>query len=330
MTTFLATDTDGINRAAQHIQAGECVAVPTETVYGLAGDAFNEAAVRKIFSIKGRPLIDPLIVHFDNLSKIGRLAKLNEAQTNALQLVADAFWPGPLTVVVPKQATVPDLVTANRDSVAIRCPKHPAMRRLIATSARFLAAPSANPFGYISPTTAQHVADSLGERCPYILDGGPCEAGLESTIIDLRDPLQPRLLRPGPIGIEQLSQVLNRPILPAHSAADNKDVSLAPGQLERHYSPQKPLTLYKTGNLPTQADLNSATVYLARPKQTQTSKFTYWLSEKGDPREVAQNLFGLLRALDEERSVEAIHCELPNAGGLADAIRDRLIRASKR
>lgn len=322
------TGITGIKEAARLLQSGSCVAVPTETVYGLAANALNESAVRDIFTIKGRPLIDPLIVHLLDLSAAKALTELDQEQQKALELVANQCWPGALTLVLPKAPQVPDLVTANRDSVAIRCPAHPLMRQVLEESGLFLAAPSANPFGYVSPTTADHVARNLGDRCPYILDGGQCEAGVESTILDLRDPKEPIILRPGPVGREELQRVLDRPVLDMKSGPQS-DVSVAPGQLERHYSPRKHLSLHPVGELP-KPNGTTAQIFLARPKDHLMPGQTYWLSEQGNLSEVAHNLFALLHKIDAQGEVEAIQCEIPEAGGIADAIRDRLSRASKR
>ncbi|WP_269539631.1 L-threonylcarbamoyladenylate synthase [Cerasicoccus fimbriatus] len=326
LPAFISGSEAGIQQAAQLLQSGHCVAVPTETVYGLAGDAMNEAAVRQIFAIKSRPFIDPLIVHLHDFDQLHDLTQLNESQLTAARRLDEAFWPGPLTLVLPKHERVHDLVTANRDSVAIRRPAHPIMRKLLEASKLYLAAPSANPFGYISPTTAQHVRDSLNERCPHILDGGPCESGLESTIVDLREPERPILLRPGPIGKEMIESVLGVEVsLPAPTS----DSSLAPGMLERHYSPTTRLLLHPAGQLPSVSEVE-ARIYLKRPPFSD-GKHDYWLSESGELPEVAKNLFSLLRTLDALEGIQAIHCEQPPPGpGIANAIRDRLGRASKR
>lgn len=319
------TGQQGIAKAAELLKAGHCVAVPTETVYGLAADAFNETAVRDIFAIKNRPFIDPLIVHIYVYSQLAELTELSEQHLASIKRVTGAFWPGPLTLVLPKSQRVPDLVTANRDSVAIRCPAHAVMRELLRHSGLCLAAPSANPFGYISPTTAQHVRDSLGQRCPHILDGGPCEKGVESTILDLRDPARPILLRPGPLGREALEQALQLEI--GDPAADDSP-TLAPGMMERHYSPSKPLVLYPVSQLPP-CLVSEVCIHLKRPTNPQPGEF--WLSENGNLEEAAANLFQLLRKLDQNPAVRHIHCETPPSGpGVADAIRDRLQRASQR
>lgn len=193
---------------ARHLRAGEIVAVPTETVYGLAGNALDPAACAKIFRAKGRPSDDPLIVHLHSVADLPTVCAPNAA---ALKLAA-AFWPGPLTLVLPKTPAVPDIVTAGRESVAVRMPRHPLFRRLLKLAGVPLAAPSANPFGYISPTTAEHVRANLGAKISYILDGGPAAIGVESTIVDLRDPARPKILRPGAITAKDLARVLGRPV----------------------------------------------------------------------------------------------------------------------
>jgi L-threonylcarbamoyladenylate synthase len=222
---------------ARRLRVGELVAVPTETVYGLAADAGNARACRAIFRAKGRPATDPLIVHIHSMAELGELAVPN----TPARLLAAAFWPGPLTLVLPKRASVPDVVTAGRRSVAIRMPRHPLLRRLLKLTGRPLAAPSANPFGYVSPTTAEHVRSGLGRRIGHILDGGPARVGLESTIVDLRDPKAPRLLRPGMITRRQIEKVLRCKLagLSGRSAKPGA-AQIAPGQLARHYSPARP------------------------------------------------------------------------------------------
>ena len=189
---------------ARRLRAGELVAVPTETVYGLAANALDARACRRIFTAKGRPADDPLIVHIHALAQLSEVAEVNAA---ALKL-AKKFWPGPLTLVLPKKSVVPSVVSAGLSSVAVRMPSHPLFRRLLKLAGVPLAAPSANLFGYVSPTSAEHVRAGLGKRIRSILDGGPCKVGLESTIVDLRDPRHPRLLRPGAITRGELESAL--------------------------------------------------------------------------------------------------------------------------
>ena len=198
-SSFLTAAPADLARAAELLRAGACVALPTETVYGLAADATNPAALAQVFAIKGRPLLDPLIVHVLDQTA---LAEVSEPDPRLAKIAS--LWPGPLTVVLRRKSVVPDLVTAGKDTVAVRIPAHPLFREVLRLAGRPLAAPSANPFGYVSPTKAQHVSDSLGERCPWIVDGGACAHGVESTILDLSVPGRARLLRPGPISLETM------------------------------------------------------------------------------------------------------------------------------
>jgi L-threonylcarbamoyladenylate synthase len=306
---------------AGKLRAGELVAVPTETVYGLAANALDAAACRRIFRAKGRPSTDPLIVHLASLGQLGEIARPNRA---ALQL-AKKFWPGPLTLVLPKTDAVPAVVTAGKDSVAVRMPGHPLLRRLLRTTCVPLAAPSANPFGYISPTTAAHVQAGLGRRISYILDGGPSRIGLESTIVDVRNPRSPRLLRPGAITREQLEVVLGCKV---RNVARRRasGAQLAPGMLARHYSPHTPVVLHT--QLPGVANPREAFVFFQRPVGRRRRN-VFWLDARGDLRAAARRLFALLRRLDGA-GFSTIHVELAPGGGLAHAINDRLRRAAAR
>ncbi len=230
-----AADLESIQLAGRIITTGGLVAFPTETVYGLGCDAMNAAAAAKVFEAKRRPQFDPLIVHIADSKQldrvIGSLPPLG-------QRLMDAFWPGPLTLVLPKQPAIPDLITAGLSTVAVRMPNHPVAQALIREAGTPIAAPSANPFGYVSPTTAQHVADGLGHNVDLILDGGPCPVGVESTIVSLVG-LQPELLRPGSITIEELSAVIGSIRL----ALSMNQQPIAPGQLSRHYATQTQLTI---------------------------------------------------------------------------------------
>jgi len=314
-------------RLARALRAGELVAVPTETVYGLAGDATRAAACRRIFAVKGRPLTDPLIVHLARVADLARVAVPNPA---ALKL-AKAFWPGPLTLVLPKTAAVPAAATAGLPSVAVRIPAHPLFRRLITLAGVPLAAPSANPFGYVSPTTAAHVRDSLGRRLRHILDGGPARIGLESTILDLRDPARPILLRPGAISAAQIARVLGVRVRRRPAAAP-AGAQVAPGMLKRHYSPRTPLTLHRrlTRTQVQRAAPRTAWLFWAKPawhRGAMGRGAVYWLDRDGAARGAARRLFAVLRALDRA-GYARIHAEAPPAGGLGDALRDRLRRAA--
>ncbi|ATC66095.1 threonylcarbamoyl-AMP synthase [Nibricoccus aquaticus] len=335
-------------RLAGVLREGGIVAVPTETVYGLAGDALNAAACRKIFKAKGRPANDPLIVHIWELAQLNVLAERNEA----VDKVAGAFWPGPLTIVLPKKAVVPDLVTSGRPSVAVRMPRHRMFLELLKRCGRPLAAPSANPFGYISPTTAAHVRESLGGKIDFILDGGDAEVGLESTILDLRDPKNPAVLRPGAISVGEIAKVLGRRVGVVKKIADLEAAGssgakvgsgggeIAPGMLSKHYSPKTAITLHRKLSTAVVKALRAdeAAVFLFKPaggegkpgtRAGAKAKNVFWLSERGDLRRAARGLFGMLRALDGGQW-KLIHAELApgTPDGFAAAINDRLTRAA--
>ncbi len=311
---------------ADRLRAGHLVGVPTETVYGLAADALNARACRKIFVAKGRPASDPLIVHIAELADLAKIAVPNQP---ALTL-AKAFWPGPLTLVLPRTGIVPALVSAGLPSVAVRMPAHPLFRRLLKLTGRPLAAPSANPFGYISPTTAAHVHASLGARIGHILDGGPARIGLESTIVDLRDPSRPRLIRPGAISRAELSRVLGRPVLLPERVLARPGARIAPGLFKRHYSPRTSLTLHRrfSASLIARGKSDEAWLFIAKPAGP-LAKNIFWLDARGDLRGVGRRLFARLRALDVA-GYRRIHVESATGDGAADAINDRLRRAAAR
>lgn len=314
---------------ARRLRAGDLVAVPTETVYGLAGNALDAQACAKIFRAKGRPSQDPLIVHLHSLAQLHLVCEPNQA---ALK-IARTFWPGPLTLVLPKKAVVPGIVTSGRDSVAVRMPSHRLFRRLLKLADIPLAAPSANPFGYISPTSAEHVRQSLGTKIRYILDGGTSSIGVESTILDLRDPQRPTLLRPGAITAAQLGRVLGRRVASAKRPAANEKKStaqIAPGMLARHYSPRTPVELHT--KLPSTARATAtpdeAFVYLRKPTGVRAPN-VFWFDTRGTLSGVARRLFATLRTLDAMR-FRRIHVERAPDQGLGHAINDRLTRAAAR
>lgn len=310
-------------RAAELLRSGEIVALPTETVYGLAADALNPLALAKVFAAKGRPLLDPLIVHVADRAELERIARPDPR----LDRLA-AFWPGPLTVVLPRLPVVPDLVTAGRETVAVRIPAHPVFRAVLARVGP-LAAPSANPFGYVSPTLVAHVRDSLGERCPWVVDGGPCAHGVESTILDLSDPARARLLRPGPVTREALEAALGAPVEVVSRAAEEREAQIAPGMLARHYSPRTPMRLVARGAEPVMPSAHAALLLQSRRPAPPSGADIYYLSESGDPAEAARALFALLRQLDG-RGYEVIVAELADESGLGVALNDRLRRAAAR
>lgn len=313
-----------LRRLAAALRRGELVAAPTETVYGLAADATNPKACRDIFRAKRRPASDPLIVHIHRRSQLEEVAA---AGPEALAL-AQAFWPGPLTLVLPKKPAIPAVVTAGHDSVAVRMPAHPLFRRLLRLCGRPLAVPSANPFGYVSPTTAKHVRDGLGSRIRHILDGGPCPIGVESTIIDLRNAARPCLLRPGAISARQLATVLKRPVRAVLEAGERTPAApVAPGMLDRHYSPRTPVELHR--KLPPPAPADEARVHFKRPPGALAGN-EFFLSADGNGRTAARRLFALLRELDAGRW-RRLHVQLAPANDpLAAAINDRLRRAAGR
>jgi L-threonylcarbamoyladenylate synthase len=308
---------------AKHIQRGHLVGMPTETVYGLAALALDPAAARKIFELKGRPLVDPLIVHVYAIEQVNALAHVPDV----LALLAAEFWPGPLTVVLRKKAIVPDLITAGRPTVAIRIPHHPVARALLHKVGAPVAAPSANPFGYISPTRPEHVVSGFGERLSHILDGGPCAIGLESTILDLTSPNSPALLRPGSISAASLEATLQCPVEEKPIHAPEGESATAPGLFKRHYSPRSPMVLFEE-NLPEEANGKAACIFLKRPTAPRSKPHSFWFSETGDLEEIGRNLYALLRAVDAEKPV-SIYCQVPKGNhGLARAITDRLRRAA--
>lgn len=310
---------------ARKLQQGHLVAVPSETVYGLAANALDAKACQRIFAAKGRPASDPLIVHIHSLAQLAQVAVPNEA---ALKL-ARAFWPGPLTLILPKRDIVPAEVTAGLPSVAVRMPSHPLFRQLLKRSALPLAAPSANPFSYVSPTTAQHVAQGLGHRISYILDGGPATIGLESTILDLRHAGRPRILRPGAVTRAALQRKLGHPLLvKADKATSTTKPQLAPGLLKRHYSPKAHVILHRKLSLSKASASNpkEAWLFLKKPA-TVVSQNIHWLHIHGDLQFAAHRLFAKLRELDSAGFTQ-IHVELAQGSGLAEAINDRLARAA--
>jgi L-threonylcarbamoyladenylate synthase len=310
---------------ARVLAKGGLVAAPTETVYGLAADALNAKACRAIFRAKGRPANDPLIVHVGSLAQAGEIAELNEAARK----VARVFWPGPLTLVLPKRPGVPAIVTSGLPSVAVRMPAHRLFRELIRRSGRPLAAPSANPFGYVSPTTAAHVRDGLGQRIGYILDGGPAKIGVESTILDLRNPKCPALLRPGAISRDDLERILGCKVAAYRRKVRPLTAAVAPGMLERHYSPRTPVVLVRTikRSHVRSADADHAFLFLKRPAIE--GKNIFWLcNEQGGLAQAARRLFDQLRTLDKG-GWSQLHVELATGtDALALAINDRLARAA--
>ena len=311
-----------IQQGAEIIRNGGVVAFPTETVYGLGADAFNPIAIARVFEIKNRPYFDPLIVHIADLEEMSRLATVIPLSAEKL---IKRFWPGPLTIFLLKKEEVPDIVTAGLPTVAIRMPRHPIALQLIKKADRPIAAPSANPFGYVSPTTAEHVREQLGNRVDLILNGGPCEVGLESTILSFSEG-RPRLLRPGGLPLEEIESVIGGV---ETSPVEEKKPS-SPGRLPRHYAPRTPIVIERwKENLG--AYQNKKIGLLAFREVNVSFPFYHVevLSPEGDLREAAANLFAAIRRLDV-LNLDLILAEPVPEVGLGRAIMDRLRRASER
>ena len=316
MKTEISTDRDA---AVELLRQGEVVALPTETVYGLAADAVNPIAVAKIFEAKGRPRFDPLIVHLPDRDWLEKVADLPTQDRQLVLKLAEKFWPGPFTMVLPKRDAVPEIVTAGLETVAVRISAHPVFAQIVETFGKPLAAPSANRFGRISPTTARHVLDDLGGQIPLIIDAGPATHGIESTIVSLHEG-KIDILRRGPITSEKLSQF---GIVEAVSSAARIS---APGQLPSHYAPRTPLQI--VDDLESfKSDQRCALLAWNPAKKDERFVAIRHLSEKQDLREAATNLFRDLRELDQ-LDVDLIIAERVPSQGLGAAILDRLSRAS--
>lgn len=306
-----------INKAAALLMQGEVVAIPTETVYGLAGNAINSSSVLKIFEVKNRPQFDPLIVH---VADIVQAQQFVEDISEQAKLLSEEFWPGPLTLLLKKKSIIPDLVTSGLDTVGIRCPNHPLTQQLLKSISFPLAAPSANPFGYVSPTTAQHVNEQLGEKIQYILDGGPCEVGIESTIIGFEED-SPVVYRLGGISLEQIQQVVGKVRTQTHSTSNPK----APGQLKSHYAPGKKVLLGKIEDLLQNYPAHCSGILTFQKDYNSPHQIV--LSPSGNLEEAAQNLFAALRSFDK-MLVDVVLAELVPDNGIGRAINDRLRRAA--
>lgn len=306
-----------ISLAVQILQQGGLVSIPTETVYGLAGNALNEKAVAEIFRVKNRPTFDPLIVHLSGSDQLEKFA--SEIPEKAYRLV-EAFWPGPLTLLLKRKPVIPDLVTSGLDRAGFRCPAHPLTLELLRALPFPLAAPSANPFGYISPTTAVHVNQQLGGQIEYILDGGSCAVGVESTIIGFEQD-EVLVYRLGGITLEQLEPITGKIRTSLHS---NSGPS-TPGQLTSHYAPRKKLLIGNISELMQQFAGQSFGVLSFRHNYGAAAQRI--LSPAGDLTEAARNLFRYMRELDQE-PIELILTESVPETGLGPAINDRLRRAA--
>ena len=312
-----------IATAADFLRSGEVVAIPTETVYGLAGNALNPTAVTKIFAVKNRPTFNPLIIHTDTFRKIRPYVGSIPEVAHRL---ANQFWPGPLTMLFPKTSRIPDIVTAGLDRVAVRIPQHPLTQQLLATLDFPLAAPSANPSGYVSPTTAAHVAEQLGDKIAYILDGGACTVGIESTIVGF-EAGNVVVYRWGGISQDQLQQVVGKKAVVAHSSGVARSPQ-APGMLKSHYAPQRQVVVGNVSDLLTRYPSEKVAIMSFQVRYPQVARSRQVvLSASGSLAEAAQRLFAALRYLDT-LPVVYILVELVPDEGLGRAINDRLMRAA--
>ncbi len=310
---------ENISRGARIIKEGGLVAFPTETVYGLGGNALDPSSVAKIFDAKQRPSFDPLITHIADLETLDRLADIRNPRVYE---VIERLWPGSLTIIVPKREIIPDLITSGLPTMAVRMPDHATALSLIRESTGAVAAPSANPFGYLSPTTAEHVEETLGDKIDMIIDGGACRVGVESTVLDMTKEI-PLVLRPGGLSLEKLQDAIGEV-----EVFNRTTVSpTAPGQLEMHYSPRKPL--YIVDSISEVPDRRGAAALLFR-KKTDTEGFTAVeiLSPEGNPVEAAANLFTALHRLDADPGTDRIYTEEVPPEGLGAAVMDRIYKAS--
>ncbi|WP_339716406.1 L-threonylcarbamoyladenylate synthase [Cyclobacterium amurskyense] len=311
-----------IEKSAALLASGELVAIPTETVYGLAGNALDEKAVVQIFKSKNRPRFDPLIVHVAGIDQVYNYV---ESIPEELKALAEAFWPGPLTLLLTKKSIIPDLVTSGLGKVGVRVPNHALTLSLLERLDFPLAAPSANPFGYISPTSASHVQDHLGDKLAYILDGGHCEVGLESTIVGMEEG-QVIIYRLGGISVSAIEEIVGKVLILPQSSSNPQ----SPGMLKSHYAPRKRMILGDLDELMQQhqsekggfAILSFKRSFSDVPASNQVA-----LSSSGDFDEAARNLFSAMRRLDETDTSLILAEELPEIH-LGKAINDRLRRAA--
>lgn len=312
----MATTGTDIALAAHHLRGGKLVGIPTETVYGLAANALDELAVAGIFEAKKRPAFDPLIVHIADFAQV---EKYCENVPGLAFRLAETFCPGPLTFILPKKPIIPDLVSSGHLTVGIRIPNHPLTLALLRQLEFPLAAPSANPFGYVSPTAAQHVTDQLGEAVAYVLDGGPCAVGLESTIIDLSSA-KPKVLRLGGLSLEALETALGQKLEVQRSSSNPK----APGMLVKHYAPS--VRMVWEQDKPDYLPAKTACLRFSSPHPQQPTAQQWILSPEGNMAQAASRLFAALREIDAAK-FELILVERFPEVGLGMAINDRLSRA---
>ena len=320
MNIYPAT-TKNVKKAAEVIKAGGLVAFPTETVYGLGANGLDPIASVKIFEVKERPSFNPLILHISDINQFHELTNIKAAH---LEEVIKNFWPGALTLVVPKNDVVPDIVTSGHDSVAIRMPDHPVALELIKKCNTPIAAPSANKFSQLSPTTAAHVKKQLGDEVEMILDGGPCKIGVESTILRVTNRGY-ELLRPGGIEIEKLEGIVGKILI----LPQRDKTPIAPGMLPFHYAPETPLAFLTKENLKKYSGKNVGALHFCENKTGVKFKIEKFLSRTGDMREASANLFAYLHEMENEE-LDIILVEKFKEEGLGRAIMDRLKKASNK
>ena len=309
-----------LQQAKTFLEEGQLVGIPTETVYGLAGNALDPEAVALIFETKNRPSFDPLILHTSSLDRVSDF--VNEFPPK-LRVLAEKFWPGPLTLLLPRKVIVSDLVTSGLERVAVRVPKHPLTLALLESLDFPLAAPSANPFGYISPTQASHVNAQLGSQISYILDGGACEVGLESTIVGMEEG-EIVIYRLGGLDIQEIEKWVGPAKVKDHSSSN----PAAPGQLESHYAPRKPFVLGDLASLIAEKKRSGENFgVLSFSEFFPEVKNQIVLSPEQNLHEAAKNLFAAMRTLDDS-DAQVILAELLPEEGLGKAINDRLKRAA--
>ena len=339
MEILSCSDSD-IEKAAAALKAGRLVAFPTETVYGLGADAFNSAALARVFEAKNRPRFDPLIIHIekiDILSRIVDTSLMSSAAKERLSLLSERLWPGPLTLILPKSAELPELATAGLATAAVRFPSHPVAQKLIRLSTGAVAAPSANPFGCLSPTKATHVRDQLGEKVDYIIEGGRTEVGIESTVLDILGEI-PRILRPGGTSKEAIEAVIGLVETGPYNETPKDAAFVSPGQLKSHYAPRTHLLVYKNGELASLPDIpGEGRLYFSKPANRAVTAEASpsgednirVLSQTGDVCEAAANLFNMLHELDA-LGLSLIRSEEAPCQSLGLAINDRLRRGAAR
>ncbi len=318
MTNILTATSENIKKASEIIREGCLVAFPTETVYGLGADALNPLAVARVFEVKGRPNFDPLIVHISFPEDVERLCLKADKMARTLM---ERFWPGPLTLVLPKSEIVPDIVTAGLPTVAVRMPSHPVALELIKEADTPIAAPSANLFGYLSPTTVEHVKEQLGDKIDLILDGGRSPIGVESTVLLLASG-KAHLLRPGGLALEEIEKVIGEVKIHTPDSLS----PLSPGQLPRHYSPQTPIRLISPAKIEFEKGKKVGLLAFTPLKTNIPCEVVEILSHEGDIVEAAANLFPCLYRLDKA-GLDIIYAEPVPEIGLGRAIMDRLYKA---